>query len=114
MKADAVVQEVEVELKSGFSCQVADNENSSEDNLMINIWARMSGDDWWLPNRPSSKPPVIPVWLKKLNLALLLCQDKMESQNFNEIWNFSLEDNFNGYFGVASKQNIDNANKIRL
>lgn len=45
MKADAVVQEAEVELKSGFSCQVADNENSSEDNLMINIWARMSGDD---------------------------------------------------------------------
>lgn len=43
------------------------------------------------PNRPCPKPPVIPVWLKELSLALLLCQDKMVSLNFNKIWNFSLE-----------------------
>lgn len=45
MKADAVVQETEGELKSSFSCQVADNENSSEDNLIVNVWARRSGVD---------------------------------------------------------------------
>lgn len=35
-------------------------------------------------------------------------------QHFNKIWNFSLEDNFNSYFGFESKQNIDNTNKTRL
>lgn len=67
------------------------------------------------PNRPCPKPPVIPVWFKELSLALLLCQDKMLSLNFNKIWNFSLEKKKNYVdFGFESKQNTDNANKIRL
>lgn len=40
MKADALMQEAAVKLKSGFPCQMTDKENSSENNLMINIWAR--------------------------------------------------------------------------
>lgn len=40
MKADALVQEAAVKLKLGFSCQVIDDQNSFENNLMLNIWAR--------------------------------------------------------------------------
>jgi len=40
MKADALKQEAAVKLKSGSICQMTENENSSENNLMINIWAR--------------------------------------------------------------------------
>lgn len=40
MKADALMREAAVKLKSGFPCRMTDKENSSENNLMINIWAR--------------------------------------------------------------------------
>lgn len=46
MKTDAAVK-----LKSDFTYQKTDNENSSENNLMINIWARKNVIDWligWL------------------------------------------------------------------
>lgn len=47
MKADALVQEAAVKLKLGFSCQVIDDQNSFENNLMLNIWARKNVVDWW-------------------------------------------------------------------
>lgn len=45
MKADALMKEALVKLKSGFPCQMTDNENSSETNLMINIQASKNAVD---------------------------------------------------------------------
>lgn len=40
VEADSLMQGALVKLKSGFPCQMTDNENSSETILMINIQAR--------------------------------------------------------------------------
>lgn len=48
MKADALMQEAAVKLKSGFTWQMTENKNSSGDNLMINVWARENVVDRWL------------------------------------------------------------------